>query len=655
VVEYLKGVFQPTETAAGRNLTLGQALASADRRIETEFADQPELREELLVVIREMKRAVGRRTPLAMILDVHGTVQWQSATGAAKAAVPQSLVNLDDRFTLAADSQLQLVFLSDFHKEWIKPGREAKVDWTTCEPADAVLKRDNSILMTFAPLPKGTYYMGWDGQRAGVKTQITQAFEIAAHDVTQGQWEAVMGKNPSMFSRQGASRNSVLDISDEELKLFPVESVSWNDVQEFIKKLNELERASGYVYRLPTEEEWEYACRAGATSLADCSYHFYFDKPTNDLTAKDANIYTGIAYVNGLMLPVDLPAPYSGRPTRVGSYKPNKLGLYDMHGNVWQWCAAVFPGQDKRPARGGSWNPTPVYGFSGYHAAFRAEFDPIFPVSSRGFRLVRVRTTDLVEPKSPRNPAAVEVAVHRVRTSTEIADKDKSGTPKFINVTTLVLSLSGPGLDEAKAVRTVVKTATDDAGKPLARPVVVISVDEDDVFSPPRKLPGSGDPLGGMPKPQEFEQNVKYSVPDTVRSLTLTGSIELMVPAKDPKSIITASFASDAGKPLKNDAFKAAGVEITLKKPEGENVLGYELKDPKNRIALVEFFDARGTKLEVDTAARGSFKFGNSITYFVDTTFTSKPPADAVARIYLVTDKSLVTVPFELKDIPIRK
>jgi formylglycine-generating enzyme required for sulfatase activity len=651
VVEYLKRVFQPTETIEGGNLTLGQALTGADKRIESEFADQPELREELLAVIREMKRGVGRRTPQAMILEVHGTVQLQSAAGTPREAVPQALVNLDDHFTLAADAQLELVFLSDFHKEWIKPGREAKIDWNNCEPPDAVLKRDNSILMSFVPLPKGTFYMGWDGQKFGVKTHIEQAFEIASHDVTQGQWQAVMGNNPSTFSRLGASRGSVLDISDGELKLYPVESVSWNQVQEFINKLNEIERASGYVYRLPTEEEWEYACRAGATSLADCSYNFYFDKPTNDLTAKDANIYTGITYVNGLMLPVDLPAPYVGHPTRVGTYKPNQLGLYDMHGNVWQWCSGDFAGQARRPARGGSWNPG--YGFSGCHAAFRAEFDSNTTASSRGFRLVRVRATDAVEPKSPRNPSAVEVAIHHVGLLP--VGWDKSNPPKFISATILVLSVSGPGVDEAKAVRTIVKTATDDTGKPLRRHVGVMFGVEDDVFGLLRKLPVSGIPPVGKPQPQAFEQQVRYYVPETVRSLTLTGTIELLVPEKDPGSTISVSIARDADTPLKNDVLKAAGVELTFKKPDGSNVLSYQIADPKNRFGIVEFFDASGTKLETELVTRVPDSSGKQTTFVVETIFKSRPPADAVARIYLITDKTVVAVPFELKDIPYRR
>ena len=99
----------------------------------------------------------------------------------------------------------------------------------------------------------------------------------------------VMGNNPSWFSRKGNGRNNVLHMSDEELKLFPVETVSWDDAQEFIKKLNEKERGRGYLYRLPSEAEWEYACRGGATSEEECSYHFCFATPTNDLSSEQAN------------------------------------------------------------------------------------------------------------------------------------------------------------------------------------------------------------------------------------------------------------------------------------------------------------------------------------------------------------------------------
>jgi formylglycine-generating enzyme required for sulfatase activity len=224
--------------------------------------------------------------------------------------------------------------------------------------------------------------MGWgsfdsQGTKA-VKTEIPEDFEIAVHDVTQGQWEAVMGENPSYFSRFGTGRKLVKDISDEELKLFPVETVSWDDAQEFIRKLNERNRASGWSYRLPTEAEWEYACRGGATSLEECSYHFYFNKPTNDLSLKQVNF-------NG-DLPLDQ-APEGkplGRPTRVGAYPPNRLGLCDMHGNVWQWCATeVGP---SRVFRGGGWSSHGTV----CRAASRSRFPPSNRNYTLGFRLVRV-------------------------------------------------------------------------------------------------------------------------------------------------------------------------------------------------------------------------------------------------------------------------
>src|SRR5205085_1491367 len=132
-----------------------------------------------------------------------------------------------DRLTLGADAQMQLVFLSDLHKERLQPGREVTIGRKGCAPADAVRERADDILMTFVRLPKGTFYMGWDGMKKGEKTEIKEDFEIAVHDVTQGQWQSIMGNNPSYFSRNGMGRDYVLDTSDEELQLFPVDSVSW--------------------------------------------------------------------------------------------------------------------------------------------------------------------------------------------------------------------------------------------------------------------------------------------------------------------------------------------------------------------------------------------------------------------------------------------
>jgi formylglycine-generating enzyme required for sulfatase activity len=259
--------------------------------------------------------------------------------------------------------------------------------------------------MKFVPLSKGTFYMGWNGQKGSArKTEIKEDFEIAIHTVTQGQWLEVKGTfivrkgvkttiggvtqeqwleamRTCYFSRGNRGKDDVKDIKDEDLKQFPVEGVSWLDAQEFIKKLNEKEKGRGYLYRLPSESEWEYACRGGATSEEDCSYNFYFDKPTNDLSSKQANFY-GDPFGKGER------GPSLGRPTKVGSYAPNKLGLYDMHGNVWQWCEDPWVGgaDNIRVVRGGSWHD----GAGGCRAAYRTFHALGFRVWDVGFRLARV-------------------------------------------------------------------------------------------------------------------------------------------------------------------------------------------------------------------------------------------------------------------------
>jgi serine/threonine protein kinase/formylglycine-generating enzyme required for sulfatase activity len=381
--DFLVSIFKKAERdERGAGVTVRQLLEEADTRIPLEFVDQPALRADLGKVIDEVKRNIAARIPQAMILEVRGTVQLRSATGATRPAVPQALLLRDDHLSLSGDAQVQLVFLSDLHKERLRPGREATIDPTGCKPSDAVLERDDNSLMTFVRLPKGVTYLGWNGQPGSAKkTEIPEDFELAAHAVTQGQWQATMGNNPSYFSRQGNGRNSVQDISDNELKLFPVESVSWDDVQPFLKKLNEKERGRGYLYRLPTNPEWEYACRGGVASLEECSHHFYFDKPANDLSSELANFDGNWPFGKARR------GKYLGRPTRVGAYPSNKLGLCDMHGNMYQWTAELVgdPGLGAIN-RGGSWT------HDGLHcqAGFRHGNSRTSRYAYLGFRLVRV-------------------------------------------------------------------------------------------------------------------------------------------------------------------------------------------------------------------------------------------------------------------------
>ncbi len=241
--------------------------------------------------------------------------------------------------------------------------------------------RDGPLGMKFVRLPKATFYMGWDGKKNGTKTEIKEDFEVAIHTVTQGQWQAVMGNNPSCFARDGGGKDRVKDIVDADLKQFPVEQVSWEDAQAFIQKLNEKERSKGWTYRLPSAAEWEYACRGGATSEADCSFHFYLEKPTNDISSDQANFNGNFPFGNAPK------GKYLERTTKVGSYKPNKLGLYDMHGNVWQWCDNLYEeGGSARVLRGGCWND-----FGSYcRAAFRNWYEPTYRHINLGFRLARV-------------------------------------------------------------------------------------------------------------------------------------------------------------------------------------------------------------------------------------------------------------------------
>ena len=218
--------------------------------------------------------------------------------------------------------------------------------------------------MEFVRIPAGSFLMGSpedEQDRNSDETQhgvtISQGFWMGKYEVTQGQWEAVMGSNPSRYSRCGPR--------------CPVETVSWDDVQQFIARLNARESGSGYRYRLPTEAEWEYAARAGTTGARHGEL---------DATAW----YRGNS---------------GGTPHPVGGKGANAWGLHDMLGNVWE-CTADWYGNypsgavtdptgpsrgSRRVRRGGSWADYARY----VRSAGRVSSAPGLRYSTLGFRLVR--------------------------------------------------------------------------------------------------------------------------------------------------------------------------------------------------------------------------------------------------------------------------
>lgn len=220
----------------------------------------------------------------------------------------------------------------------------------------SVLKRIESNMV---PVRGGSYMMGATEEQARyaydwekpVHKVIVADFKISRYEVTQEEWEAIMGVNPSMFKG----------------RRLPVENVSWNDCQQFIKKLNQL---TGKKYRLPTEAEWEYAARGGAKTTG-------MRFAGSDTVKKVAWFYDN-----------------SDKKTHeVGLLDPNELGLYDMSGNVGEWCedfcdivygyASVSARLTQRVRRGGNWNTIASFCRNSYRYGRK----PDFSNETLGFRL----------------------------------------------------------------------------------------------------------------------------------------------------------------------------------------------------------------------------------------------------------------------------
>lgn len=225
----------------------------------------------------------------------------------------------------------------------------------TCGPLSLAQEKEparnftNSIGMKFVWVSAGSFTMGSTNREKGRgddesphKVTFRKGMYVGIHLVTQEEWQAVMANNPSEFKGE---------------KNLPVDSVSWDDCQLFCQKLSTREKRP---YRLPTEAEWEYACRAGTTT----PFHF-----GETLNTDQANFNGRYVYGTGKQ------GAYREKTTPVGSFPANAWGLHDMHGNLWQWCQdwhgglpqkeVVDPHGPKtgkyRSLRGGSWGNHPVF------------------------------------------------------------------------------------------------------------------------------------------------------------------------------------------------------------------------------------------------------------------------------------------------------
>ncbi len=196
------------------------------------------------------------------------------------------------------------------------------------------------------------------------RVRITRPYFLGKYEITQAQWEAVMGNNPSRFT---------------DTPSLPVERVSWDHVQPFLAKLNEYGKAQRMKFALPTEAQWEYACRAGTTTPWHCG--------------EDEAKLQEYAWFNGNS---------GGKPHSVGELLENAFGLHDMHGNVWEWCQDGYdegyygrspledpsgvPQASHRVYRGGSW----INGAGVCRSAIRGGIVPAYRISILGFRVALV-------------------------------------------------------------------------------------------------------------------------------------------------------------------------------------------------------------------------------------------------------------------------
>lgn len=349
---------------------------------------------------------------------VNGTGEQVSSPRIGKHVTQEDAPHRDEARGTRTDLAQLPTFPQSLHAPFsAAEARAAQVRWADALGCDAFAT--NSIGMPLALIPPGEFILGspeseiaeflerarernLDSEHtvfiadAGPqhRVRITQPFYLGVHEVTQAQFRAVVGKNPSQFRQHRSQAAKVAGVDADEL---PVEHLTWNEAVEFCLLLSHRpdEQAAGRVYRLPTNAEWEFACRAGI----ETTYWHGSDESALD----DYAWWLGNS---------------DGRPHAVGQKPPNPFGLYDITGNVWEFCSDWYDpdyydrcaeadvtcdpqGTDRggvdRILRGGSWRHDAAY----CRSASRLDLRPDYRNISVGFRVVCSAPTLAFPPKKP--------------------------------------------------------------------------------------------------------------------------------------------------------------------------------------------------------------------------------------------------------------
>lgn len=246
-----------------------------------------------------------------------------------------------------------------------------------CERNSISTLTEPALGMEFIRIHKGRFQMGdfeIDHDAVSLhQVRLSKDFWLGKTEITQDQWSSIMGTEELHPEKPSPFRG--VDPT------YPVTGVSYFDIEIFLEKLNEL--SDGYTFRLPTEAEWEYACRAGTKTP------FSYGSSLSDTLANyNAEIPSGYS----------APGRFMGHPTPVGSYPPNQWGLYDMHGNVWEWVSDWYAPYSRKKAvdpsgplsgkekviRGGSW----YFGAGNARSSHRRTHEPKLWGFSIGFRII---------------------------------------------------------------------------------------------------------------------------------------------------------------------------------------------------------------------------------------------------------------------------